>query len=252
VSEVGASYPTDADGGRAFVLVHGAFHGGWCWRRVRERLSAHGHVVFSPSQTGLGDRSHLLSSDIDMSTFIGDITNLIESEELTDVTLVAHSFGGRTVAGVADVMPERLRHLVFLDAALAVDGSSRFESMTPADRAARLKSAENYDGGLSVPPPPAERFGLTSPDDVAWVNRQMTAQPVSVEQSRLKLVNEFGNGVPSTYVHCIEPELAVVASSAAYAKTRADWAYRAINAGHDAMISSPDLVTAEILEASSR
>src|SRR5688572_27005781 len=131
---------------RTYILVHGAFHGGWCWQRVARLLRAEGHVVHTPTQTGLGDRRHLLSGAITMDLFVEDITAVIEAEELQDVCLVGHSFGGGTVAGVADRMPERLRRLVFLDAGIPEPGKSAFDRIPPAVREARIRAAQESSG----------------------------------------------------------------------------------------------------------
>ena len=101
-----------------FVLVHGAWHGGWCWRDVRAILESNGHLVCTPTRTGVGERSHLLSPAIDLDTHILDVANVLEWEELSDVVLVGHSYGGNVITGVADRMKDRLRHVVYLDAHL--------------------------------------------------------------------------------------------------------------------------------------
>ncbi len=121
---------------RTFVLVHGGFHGGWCWRRVADRLVAGGHRVYAPTNTGLGERKHLLSKEITLETFIDDVLNVIEAEELESITLVGHSFGGHTVAGVADRVPQRIARLVFLDTNVIVAGRSALDGLIPrlADR----------------------------------------------------------------------------------------------------------------------
>lgn len=230
-----------------FVLVHGAFHGGWSWRNVRRRLASKGAQVYTPSQTGLGDRRHLLSTEITMETFVADIVNLIESEELWNVVLVGHSFGMRTVIGVADRIAERLSHLVALDGAIALDGRSRLEAMPPSEREARIAAAQAHDGGVSVPPPPATKYGLTDPAEIDWVNRRMTPQPLSVEASRLELPNPIGNGLPGTYVRFSKPAFGNLLQSAEYAKQHPDWRYLEIASNHDAIISASDQVC-EILE----
>ena len=107
-----------------FVLVHGAWHGGWCWRHVAERLREHGHQVFTPTLTGLGERAHLLDANTGLSSCIADIAGVIAAEELQDVVLVGHSFAGPVITGVADRMPERLKHLVYLDALVVQNGQS--------------------------------------------------------------------------------------------------------------------------------
>lgn len=108
----------------AFVLVHGAWHGGWCWRRVADWLTAAGHRVFCPTLTGLGERAHLLTRDVNMTTHIADVLALLESEELHDVVLVGHSYGGIVITGVAARAKARLRQLVYLDSAIVEDGES--------------------------------------------------------------------------------------------------------------------------------
>ena len=241
-----SSKPDETSQPPVFVLVHGAFHGGWCWGRVVRRLSVKGARVFAPSQTGLGDRAHLMSASIEMETFVNDITNLIESEELEDVVLVGHSFGGRTVVGVADRMPDRLQRLVFLDGGFSLDGRSRLDALTPDARAARIAQANDFDGGVSVAPPQATKFGLTAAVDIAWVQRRMTPQPLGVETSSLPFNEDIGNGVPSTYVHSVSPSFAAVDGPAAYAEARSDWRYLEIDAPHDSMVATPEVV-AEVL-----
>ena len=147
--------------GQIFVLVHGACHGGWCWRHVADRLRASGHRVFTPTCTGLGERAHLMSREITLDTFTQDIAGVIEAEELGDIVLVGHSFGGLPVSGVADIIPDRIRHLVFLDALLAQPGRSAFDGLPPEIVAARRKAAEETSGGLSFSAPPPSVFGVT-------------------------------------------------------------------------------------------
>lgn len=232
---------------RTYVLVHGAWHGGWCWRRVEDRLRAAGHRVFAPTQTGVGDRKHLLSAAITPETFTLDILNVIESEDLTDVFLVGHSFGGRSISGVADRAPQRLRRLVYLDAGLPESGKSAFDLYTPELRAARLELARASSGGLSVPPPPAASFGISDPADAAWVERHLTPQPTAVYALPLVLAHPLGNGVPATYIRCTSPGYSNTLKSAEYAQSRPDWQYLEIATGHDAMVSAPQELTEMLL-----
>jgi pimeloyl-ACP methyl ester carboxylesterase len=111
---------------RTFVLVPGAWHGGWCWRDVAAMLRSAGHTVYTATQTGLGERSHLLSRNITVDTFVDDVANLIRWEQIEQVVLVGHSFGGLSISGVADRMPERLRQLVYLDSLILEDGQTPF------------------------------------------------------------------------------------------------------------------------------
>src|SRR3954452_8117217 len=144
--------------GKTYVLVHGAWGGGWQWAPVAERLRAQGHRVFTPTQTGMGERKHLLSRDITIDTFVEDIVNVLEAEDLRDVVLVGHSFGGIPITGAADRVPERIRHLVYLDAAIMESGQSFFDTFAPQVVAARRRAAQEHGGGVAVPPAPFEAF----------------------------------------------------------------------------------------------
>ena len=143
VGNTGIASVTDKP--RTFVLVHGAWHGGWCWRRVADVLRARGHRVFAPSLTGLGDRAHLFSKDISLQIHVEDILSVVETEELSDFVLVGHSYAGMVISGVADTLGQRVSRYVYLDARLPFDMSpgasfswSSFD--TPEIREARLKS----------------------------------------------------------------------------------------------------------------
>ena len=105
-----------------FVLVHGAWHGSWCWARVRHALAADGHQVFTPTLTGVGERSHLLSRDIDLQVHVDDVVNLLRWEELDDVILCGHSYGGCVISGAADAVPDQIAALAYLDAFLLEEG----------------------------------------------------------------------------------------------------------------------------------
>lgn len=221
-----------------YVLVHGAFHGGWCWRPVATGLRKLGHEVFTPTQTGLGERKHLMSPLITMDTFVQDVIATIEMEELSDVILVGHSYGSRTILGVADRLPEKVRHLVFIDGGLPIDGLSRLEAMSPEQREERLARAK-VTGGISVPPPPAAVFGVADTECAAWLDRHLTPQPLGAEASRLVLSHPVGNGLPATYVRCTKPSFPAVESSAVYARERKGWAYIEVQAGHNVIVTHP-------------
>lgn len=235
-----------------FVLVHGAYHGGWCWRDVAMRLQQAGHTVFTPTLTGLGERRHLLAAATSMETFVLDIMNVFEFEGLHDVILVGHSFGGRVIGGVADRMPERIRRLVFLDAGLAPAGESRLDGLNTSARADRIAAAQRHDGGISVPPPSASALGITDPDQAAWLEARLTPQPLAPDECRLELAHPLGNGLPATYVRCIAPALSITDASAAYARGREDWNYREFAAGHNAMTSHPQEIAALLIDEAFR
>ena len=222
-----------------YVLVHGAWHGGWCWRRVADRLRAAGHVVLTPTCTGLGERSHLLSRAITLETFTQDVVNAIEFEELTDVILVGHSFGGSAITGAADRIPERIRHLVYLDAAILRDGESPFSILPPELVAARTREAEESSGGLSLPAPPPAAFGVTDPGQAAWLRRRLTPHPFTTYTSRLRLEGPPGNNLPRTYVARTDPSYAPLQATRDWVRRQPDWQWAELATGHDAMVTAP-------------
>ena len=231
---------------RTFVLVHGAWHGGWCWRPVADMLRAAGHRVHTPTQTGLGERAHLLSKDITLDTFVDDIANLLRFEQLDDVVLVGHSFGGIAVSGVADRHPERLRRLVYLDALMLPGGQTAFSQLPDDVVAARLKAAEESSGGVSLPPPPPSAFGLTKEEDQRQIAGRLTPHPLGTYTSPLKLDHPLANGVPRSYIVCTRPMYPALAKSRAWVQEQG-WPMQEIATGHDAMVSAPAELTAMLV-----
>lgn len=233
-------------GAKTYVLAAGSWHGGWAWTRVAAALRQAGHQVFTPSYTGLGDRAHLLGKHITIETFVDDLVGVITSEELRDVVLVGHSFGGIPLAGVADRIPGQLRHLVYLDAVLLENGKSAFDAYLPADREARLKAAHDANGGLAVPVPTAlpPLWGLQpgSPDH-AWVLRRLSPHPLNSYTTALHLKGPIGNGLPCTYIECTAPVHPGLASSKVLARALPGVTWTSIAAPHDAMITHPQVVT---------
>ena len=221
-----------------FVLVHGAFHGGWCWSRVAAILRRDGHDVFTPTQTGLGERRHLLSADIKLDTFVTDICEVLETEELTDVVLVGHSFGGISITGAADRMPERIRRLVYLDSRILENGQSMLD-VDPQRSGAWTRAAEAH-GGLALSPPDPAYFGLTDPADLQWVQRRLTPHPLGTFTSALHLRHPVGNGILCTYVPCVDPLYAPLQVCREWARGRPGWDEQPIATGHDAMVSAPE------------
>jgi pimeloyl-ACP methyl ester carboxylesterase len=236
---------------QTFVLVHGAWHGGWCWSRVADRLRAAGHRVFTPTQTGLGERKHLLSKDITLDTFRTDITNVIEAEELSEIVLVGHSFGGNAISGVADVIRERVSHLVYLDSLVIEGGKSPFDGLSAEVVAARRKLAEESSGGLSLPNPPPSVFGVSDAQDAEWVKRRLTPHPLSTYTNKLNIKGPVGNHLPRTYIHCTSPPYAALAASRDWVKAQAGWRWAEIATGHDAMVTAPDELARMLIGVSS-
>ena len=230
---------------RTFVLVHGGFHGGWCWAKAAALLRANGHTVYTPTQTGCGERSHLLSAAITMDTFVDDIANVLLWEDLYDVVLVGHSFGGIAISGVADRLPARVRLLVYLDSLIVPGGKSAFDQLDPEVVQSRIEAAR-ATGGLAIPAPPAALFGLSDTAQIAAVEARLTPHPLGAYNSPLHLKHPLGNGLPAVYVHCTRPSYAGLAASRAWVAA-SGMAEVELAACHDAMISSPH-ETAALLE----
>ncbi len=233
---------------QTYVLVHGAFHGGWCWRRVADRLSAAGHRVFCPTLTGLGERAHLLSREVNLDTHIADVIGLLEAEDLTDAVLVGHSYGGIVIAGVAARAKARLRQLVFFDAALVEDGQSWSDAVPPEAAAARRKSAAESSGGLSIPAPNAAFFGVTGPTEQAWVDRRLTPHPFAAFDQKMHWGGPIGNGLPKIYIDCVYPAFPGLAAVKQRYRGKEGWPFIELASGHDAMVSAPEELTQILLE----
>jgi len=242
---------------RDFVLVHGAWHGGWCWRHVRERLVAAGHRVFTPTLTGLGERAHLLAPSIGLDLHVEDIVQVIETEELQRVVLCGHSYGGMVVTGVADRLRERIAHIVYLDASVPTDGQSMLTEGPPRDPVAQaaaeaqLRSLADARGIMPVFPPEALGIAATDIENHAWVSRRLTPHPFKTWLDPLFLPNGGSAGLPRTYVLCTDPALpgTSFAWHAEQARGSADWRYVEIATGHDAMVTAPDATAAVLLGA---
>ncbi|NYT60755.1 alpha/beta fold hydrolase [Alcaligenaceae bacterium] len=224
-----------------FVLVHGAWHGGWCWVHVADRLRAQGHQVYTPTLTGVGERSHLLQPGITLQTFIQDIANVLIWEDLHNVTLVGHSFGGLVITGVADILPERLRQLVYLDAFILESGISTFDTLPP-EVVAKLRAAATEQATPVLAAPKAKNLGLSEAQDIAFVESRLTPMPLGVYETALQLQHPIGNGLPCAYVHCKQPSFAAVEGSRQWVKENTQWNWSELPTGHDAMVSAPSLL----------
>lgn len=230
--------------GKTYVLLHGAWHGGWCWRDVADGLRALGHRVTTPTQTGLGERAHLLSAQITLETFVTDLVQHIEAEELEDVILVGHSFGGLGITGAADRIPQRIRHLVYLDAMVLEGGQSAWGRMPPEIVAERRRALQEHGAGIAAPVPSVAAFGVPESHPRAeWVRRRLTPHPAGTYQTPLRLDHPVGNRLPCTYIACTDPWYAALAWAREWVKARGDWTWQEIATGHDAMVTAPQELT---------
>ncbi|WP_422345731.1 alpha/beta fold hydrolase [Parasphingorhabdus sp.] len=240
---------------KTFLLVHGAWHGGWCWRDVRAQLEAQGHRVFTPTLTGLAERAHLLSADIGLDTHITDITSLIDYYDLTDIVLVGHSYGGMVITGVADAMKDRISNIVYLDAALPKNGETMI-SQGPKRSPEILEQTRKALAGLA---PDGVGMAAFSPEILGipkdhpgydWVAQKLTPHPLKTWLDPIQLNNGGSLGLKRSYIHCTAPALpnSSFPYHAAQAQADPSWTYHALATGHDAMVTAPDSVV-EILIA---
>jgi pimeloyl-ACP methyl ester carboxylesterase len=230
-----------------FVLVHGAWHGGWCWRRVTPLLRAAGHDVYAPTLTGLGERAHLLAPAVDLDTHAADVLGVLACEELRGVVLVGHSYGGMVITAVAERAAALLAHLVYLDAFLPRDGECLLDFLPPDARERTLAGAEPAGEGWYLPPQRVEHpFGVTDPADAAWLRARLSAHPLASIAQPVRRADPAAAALPRTYVECTATGW--FAASAARARAEGGWGYRALAAVHDAMVTAPQALADVLLE----
>lgn len=228
-----------------FVLVHGAWLGGWVWNRVAPDLRARGHTVHTPTLTGLGDRDHLLGPDVDLDLHVADVLKTLEYEDLQRVTLVGHGYGGAVVQQVAALAVERVGRLVFLDALLAPDGQSLHDALGLA-AVETLRARAFDDDGIPVYAPDAGLLldGLVK-RDADWVEDRIVPMPVAAYEGRVALGVGIGPDTPLLYVKCKGGD-PLAATGEALARARG-WVVQEIEAVHLPMIAKPEPV-AELLD----
>lgn len=218
-----------------FVICHGAWSGGWSWKAVRARLAAAGHEVYAPSYTGLGERAHLASPLVGLATHIQDIVNLLWYEDLAEVVLLGHSYGGMVVTGVGDRLPDRIRHVIYLDAFVPADGES-VRDLTGSAASGRV------DGWL-VPHPGGPVQGEPN-----WSAARHRGHPGGCFDEKIRLAG----GIPPfrrSYIHCSEKSGHDVFRQFAD-RYRGDpaWTFHAMAASHSPNFTAPDAL-AELLLA---
>lgn len=208
-------------------------------------LRSKGHEVYAPSLTGLGDRSHLLSHSVDLETHIRDIVNLMEFEDLTNVILVGHSYGGIVIAGVAELVPGRINHMVYLDAVTPRNGQSCADFISINLMAKFRKLADEEGDGWRFLCPSDWTFGITEPD-LSWVRKRLTPQPMATLEQKVHFSNQEALALPKSFIWCS-------VSDGKRQKSRreefsSDWGFYEIETEHDAMITAPKELTRILLE----
>jgi len=221
------------------VLAHGAWSAAWAWKKMRPLFLAAGHRFFAPTYTGLGARAHLARPDIDLSTHIQDVASEIEFEDLKDVVLLGHSYGGMVATGVADKVRDRIAKVVYLDAFAPKDGQSLFDLVGPKAegnmRAGAAKEGEGWKLPLNPMPPD------TSPEDQAWAVPRRRPQPIKTFEQRIRL--EHKDAPPRHYIYATKNGPGdVFRQFGERAKSQPGWSYYEIDASHNPHITCPDVL----------
>ena len=236
-----------------FLLIHGAWHGAWCWQRVLPRLMGAGHRAHAVTLTGVGERAHLLHPGIDLETHITDVTAAMDAEEMDEVVLVVHSYAGMLGTAVADRRPQRLRHLVYLDAVLPKPGESWSSTHASATRQARIDAAQAHPLHAFPAPDPAV-FGLGDADH-AWVQRRQTPHPGGPYSHALDFDPQRVASVPRSFINCTTPALGTIDVSRQRMRDPKFWdgawlpGSQVIDmpTGHDPMVSDPEGLVQHLL-----
>ncbi|MGW4488316.1 alpha/beta fold hydrolase [Amycolatopsis sp. NPDC004368] len=221
----------------AFVLLHGAWHGGWAWQRVTPALRAAGHEVFAPTLTGLSDRAHLLSPAVGLGTHVQDVVALIEAHDLRDVVLVGHSYAGQIVTAVADRVPDRLAKRVYLDAFAGRDGEAAIDLLPPQVAGHYRESVAGPGFGWLIPVRSLTVLGVTDEADLAWLGPRLTPHPWLTYTEPLRLTGA-GSRVAAEFVECTD-WMRVFRPHAERASALG-WPVHELATGHEAMVTAPD------------
>ncbi len=232
-----------------YVLVHGGGHGGWCYQRVARILRAEGHEVYAPTLTGLGERAHLLDDRVDLHRHVEDVVALMRYEDLRDVILVGHSYGGMVITGIADRTADRVGRLVYLDAANPVNGQSLVDVSGPIIEAVRPmgRVVDGIELVLLPGPDAGLLYGVTDPVDLAWMAERLTGHPWKCFEQRLELTNEAALwAIPQYHVVCTST--LATRDAALMDRARAQGRLWDIDTGHDLMITEPERTADALLQ----
>jgi pimeloyl-ACP methyl ester carboxylesterase len=229
------------------VLVHGSCHGGWCWKKLAPFLKIDNNEIYTPTLTGLGERSHLLYQKINLSTHVKDVVQLIEFQDLDDVVLIGHSYGGMVIGGVANTLPRRIKSMIFLDAYIPQDGKSAFDLVPGLKDVYAQRSLKEKDKEWLVASYTPQEFGVTAPDDINWMKSRVCPMPFHTHDEPLIIKNNKFSEIPKTFItftdfgesmfkRTVEEKTVEEASSSS---SSSDWDYYELRKGHDAIITAP-------------
>jgi pimeloyl-ACP methyl ester carboxylesterase len=226
------------------VLVHGAWYGGWCWKKLTPLLVQAGHAVYAPTLTGLGERAHLSRPGIDLELHVQDVLALLEAEDLNDVTLVGHSYGGFVIGAVAQRAQRRLKQLIYLDAFVPEAGQRVIDYLLPLDRRQAIVKAGEASGYVAPIPPQAH--GVTDAQDIAWITPRLARQPFATFTQPMPA--EGDAPLPRSYIACAQSASGSFGPFAARFKNDPAWRLRELATGHNVMIIVPQLLAHTLLE----
>ncbi len=233
-----------------FLLVHGAWHGGWCWKKVAPLLCKHGCNVVTPTLSGLGERSHLLTSEINLLTHINDIVQILKYRDLRDVVLIGHSYAGMVISGVAEILPERLARLVYVDAPVPLNGQSAIDLLPGLPSFVREITLPAGKVPVILPPSP-ESFGVSDPEDIVWMKELLTPMPFNCLNQGIRIANPLVAKLDKSYILCTIPysDESEIAHITAFRRAKSEgWDCRKIDAPHDMMITHASALSKMLLE----
>ena len=240
-----------------YVLVHPAWHGGWCWKKVTPLLRARGHDVYTPTLTGLGERSHLGHPELGLETHIQDIVNVLKYEDVNRVILVGHSSSGSVITGVADQVPQQIAHLVYLDAFVPTDGQTMMD-VIPPDRRQGMEQRVRAEGrGWLLPslaPAPWDQFlreawRITDEADRQWMLARLGPTPFKVFKDPVRRSNPAAEQLQRTFIRCLQWPNPMFDRYAETARRTAGWRYRELATSHEPFVTHPQELAALLLEA---
>lgn len=228
-----------------FVLVHGAWHGGWAWQRVEPLLRQAGHEVHAPTLTGVSERAHLVSPSVGLSTHVQDVARLIQAHDLNDVVLLGHSYGGQVITGVADMIPDRIAKRVYLDAFVGDDGEAAIELQPETVAGHYRESVRDHGFGWLIPVRSLAKMGVTDEADVAWLAPRLTPHPWLTFTEKLSLTGAV-ESVPAEFIECVD-WMRVFRGPRERAESRG-WPVHELATGHEAMVTAPGELAALLLK----
>jgi len=221
--------------------------GGWCWKKVTPDLRQAGHDIYTPTLTGLGERSHLAHPDIGLNLHVRDIVNVLRFEDLQNVILVGHSWGGMVITGVAEEVPERIARLVYLDAFTPEDGQSVFDiNPVQAERWRAMQVGGYFPGKFDL----GHWWSITDPGDVAWVTERLVPMPMKTHEDKIALPEHHASRLPRSYIFCTEGRRAF-AKMAELARSD-NWDYHELPTGHAPMVTLPKELADVLLATAKR